>query len=602
MSFNSNITPGRPPLLWSDVNDAFTKINENFDILVATVGDGSGLTPIDFSTLDTNVSPAADNTYTLGEIGTRRWKTLFVNEYGTTGSDNTNGIYLGSAHVKGIGFTVDLPANSTVDGNLIIDPAKTWFNNIQIDNNENIEATVFNDSFGFTSGTGINLAVDSGAESIIVTNTGIITANAGSGISVSGTDPLIITNTGVRSLQSTTSLPSGRATGSGINISAGTGDNIRITNTGILEIVAGFGIQVSTEIATGITQVSFNSGVAPQTAFTRFHINGDLSVNDILSDNTADTFNFTAGYGITLTNNSTTDTMTVAVNNRIDIIGSVFADNSTLLVDGVQGRIVGPVFADVTGNLTGNVIGGTITSTSLRTSESKIALGSLAGETTQGSDAVAIGREAGRTTQGGQAVAIGGLAGETSQGNSSVAVGVLAGQTSQGLSAVALGNQAGQTSQGDAAIAIGPLAGETSQGTYAIAIGYLSGQTNQPANSIILNATGIGLNGSAAGFFVDPIRSTANGRPLMYNTTTKELFSSNVLEFIGSTISTSDSSGISVDVLTTFNTDVVFENDITVAERLIVKGSRVINLTQLQSVVAASSSFADFQARIAALI
>jgi hypothetical protein len=88
----------------------------------------------------------------------------------------------------------------------------------------------------------------------------------------------------------------------------------------------------------------------------------------------------------------------------------------------------------------------------------------------------------------------------------------------------------------------------------------------------------------------------------MYDTSTKELFSSTVLEFFGSRISTSDSSGIVVDVQTTFNTDVAFENDITVAERLTVKGSRVINLTELQAITAASTSFSDFQTRIAALI
>ena len=32
MPFNTNITPGRPPVLWSEVNEAFTKVNENFDI------------------------------------------------------------------------------------------------------------------------------------------------------------------------------------------------------------------------------------------------------------------------------------------------------------------------------------------------------------------------------------------------------------------------------------------------------------------------------------------------------------------------------------------------------------------------------------------
>jgi len=40
-----------------------------------------------------------------------------------------------------------------------------------------------------------------------------------------------------------------------------------------------------------------------------------------------------------------------------DVTGSVFADNSTLLVDAVSGKIVGPVEANVTGNLTGDVTG-----------------------------------------------------------------------------------------------------------------------------------------------------------------------------------------------------------------------------------------------------
>jgi len=41
----------------------------------------------------------------------------------------------------------------------------------------------------------------------------------------------------------------------------------------------------------------------------------------------------------------------------IDLKGSIFADDSTLLVDGISGRIVGPVHANVTGDLTGNVTG-----------------------------------------------------------------------------------------------------------------------------------------------------------------------------------------------------------------------------------------------------
>ena len=40
-----------------------------------------------------------------------------------------------------------------------------------------------------------------------------------------------------------------------------------------------------------------------------------------------------------------------------DVTGSVFADDSTLLVDGVNGRIVAPVFANVTGDTAGTHTG-----------------------------------------------------------------------------------------------------------------------------------------------------------------------------------------------------------------------------------------------------
>jgi hypothetical protein len=221
----------------------------------------------------------------------------------------------------------------------------------------------------------------------------------------------------------------------------------------------------------------------------------------------------------------------------------------------------------------------------LRTSEEKIALGENAG-LNQAYRAVAIGASAGSEDQGTRAVAIGGQAGELRQSNYGVAVGASAAYFEQGASAVAIGDNAGQSSQGN----------------YAIAVGHYAGHNNQSANSIILNASGAILNGAAAGFYVNPVRSTtSSARPVVYDTTTKELFYTSTLEFINSTISTSDSSGLTVDVQTTFNTDVTFENDITIAERLTLKGSRVINLAELKSVVAASSSFADFQTRIAAL-
>jgi hypothetical protein len=167
MSFNSNIIPGAAPLQWSNVYDAFTQINENFDILVATVGDGSGLTPIDFGTLDTNVSPTSTNVYKLGD-GLHQWKAVHTAEWAETLGSETNGLWAGSAQIKGKGLIIDLPVGSTIDGDLIIDPDKTFFKSIQINNDLSVEATEFGSVVNLLSGLGIDLSVSSGADSITI--------------------------------------------------------------------------------------------------------------------------------------------------------------------------------------------------------------------------------------------------------------------------------------------------------------------------------------------------------------------------------------------------------------------------------------------------
>ena len=133
------------------------------------------------------------------------------------------------------------------------------------------------------------------------------------------------------------------------------------------------------------------------------------------------------------------------------------------------------------------------------------------------------------------------------------------------------GYYAGKTSQETGAVAIGWSAGQTNQGANSIAIGYRAGFTNQNASSIVLNASGVALEAAAAGFFVNPIRSSGNGRPLMYDTATSELFSSSVLEFIGSTLSTSDSSAIQFDSPVTFQTSITVDGNITLKDNLILE-------------------------------
>ncbi len=658
---NTNITVGAPPLLWSDVNEAFTRINENFDSIAASLG-VAGITPINFETLDTSLKPTVDNLYELGDI-THKWRSVYTGEFTTV--DSLNGLWAGNAQIKGIGFTVNLPANSTIGGDpitgigtsLIIDPDKTFFKFIQIDNNESIAATEFGDTVNLLSGNGISMNVNSGADSITIENTGILNMLSGSGINVSTTSGVsTVTNTGVRSLTNVTALPAGRTSGAGINISAGTGDNINITNTGILSAVGGIGIAAQVDSDTGLLTIT-NSAPAVN-AFAQIEINGD-SGDRISADLVSDVLSINSGLGITLTKNTGTDTLTIAVNPTFNLTGDLLGNVTGNVLGNVTGNVLGnttgyhvgdvkgSIFADdstIIVDATDNKIYSRIFATTLRTSEIQIALGNQAGETSQGYAAVAVGSEAGTTSQGSNAVALGPVAGNLNQGGGAVSVGSGAGLSNQGAIAVAIGQQAGETTQGSAGVAIGYFAGkqsqgagavgigyttaqvtqgegavsigwsagQTNQGAYSIALGFRAGFVNQDASSIILNASGAALNSTGAGFYVSPVRNqTGTSGVVQYNASTSEISFSSSLGAVSGTftgnvftnlIDSADSSAITVTPITIFSSDVIVENDLNVTQRFLLRGSRVINLTELKSIVADSTDFADFKIRIASLV
>ena len=174
-----------------------------------------------------------------------------------------------------------------------------------------------------------------------------------------------------------------------------------------------------------------------------------------------------------------------------EVTGSVFGDDSTVLVDGNNNKIVGVV-----------------DTTSIRTSEDRIALGDSAGATNQAYGGIAIGN----------------LTGTVDQGSQATAVGTSAGRERQGAQATALGRYAGQNDQGVSAVAIGHSAGRETQGTVAIAIGKLAGETNQAANSIVINATGSAVeNTTASSLVIKPIRSGSGTTTLMYDASTGEV-------------------------------------------------------------------------------
>lgn len=233
-----------------------------------------------------------------------------------------------------------------------------------------------------------------------------------------------------------------------------------------------------------------------------------------------------------------------------DFTGSVFGDDSTLLVDGNNNKIVGNIdtaslrtsddaiilgngatagaegvsigknagdsgdYSQAIGNNAGNTGQGV----------AAVALGSQSGETSQGDKAVAVGQYAGRTSQGAQSIAIGEKAGQTTQSSVAVAIGTQAGMTTQGLRGIAIGLQAAEITQAQDAVAIGSLAGYNNQGQSAIAIGANAGNVNQAARSIVISATGVAVNNIIEdSLVITPIRSAVGTTILMYDATSGEI-------------------------------------------------------------------------------
>jgi hypothetical protein len=577
MAYSNNITPGRPPLLWSDVNEAFSQINENFTILASVItrsvpyeianidlsnpvrivlvethpfengdqatilnsgisqldnniyyvkvisqdelelyedeilslsvngagydsyssggGQIQGLTPLDgldFSNFRDDLIPNETATYQLGSPS-KTWKRLYIQEWADIPGSELNGLWLGAAQIRGIGTIVDLPSNSTVNGDLIIDPDKTFFKSVQVDNGNRVVADSFADTLNLNSGTAMQLVVDSAAESVTINNIGVTALSAGTAIGVSSsTGNITVSNTGVTSLSAGTAV-SGRTAGAGISVSAGTGA-ISITNTGVLQVQQGFGITVSTDTVTGIVTIS--NAAPAQVTFRTISVSGSPN---LVADSTSDTLVIEAGYGMIITTDETTDDkLIITFDQNTDIKGSVFGDDSTLIVDAVDNRVYASngFFGNLTGNVTGNVTGNADSSTV----------------------------------------------------SSTVNITDTNGLTTIYYPTFVENRTTGQTVRAD------------------VDLSYRTDTNTLTVPNIAGNLTG---------------------------TVTGNIFTN--------LIDSADSSAITVTPAIIFSSDVTVENDLDVTQRLRVQGSRVINLAELQAVVAASIDFADFQTRIAAL-
>jgi hypothetical protein len=299
---------------------------------------------------------------------------LHVSEYANIAGSELNGLWAGTAQIKGIGGTVDLPTNSTVDGNLIIDPNKTTFKTINVDSDQGgeIVASSFTDTLNFVAGDGIRLSVLSGADGITFDNNGVVELTGSTYLDVTESSPgrFTLTNEGVTNLTNTTALPFGLITGSGIHVDNSTG-SIKITNTGVLSIQSSSpsSLSVTTDPATGIVSIVNDSPDTP--AFRYIQVSGQTTID---AEGLQSDLRVAEGYGIKITT-SDPRTLTISLDQTagaIDLRASIFADDSTLLVNAVDGNIpaenlIGTFTGTVIGNVTGNVTGNADTATASST-------------------------------------------------------------------------------------------------------------------------------------------------------------------------------------------------------------------------------------------
>jgi hypothetical protein len=555
MAYNINISPGAPPLLWSNIYEAFEKINENFDSIIASTG--LGITPVNFSELFTDVSPEDSQKYSLGSIN-KKWKSVFTGEFSSVSGSELNGVWLGSAHIKGIGVTVNLPENSTVGGDpesgvgvsLIIDPEKTFFKTIRVDSINDIVAPNFSSVLNIVSGSSIGLSANNITQTLTIDNLGVTDIIASTGIGLDSlTGSVTITNTGVTSIGPTTTLPVGLTSGSGVSVNVSNGD-VTITNTGVISASAGPGISITTDTSSGSILIS--NTLPAQPTFLNFVINNDL-LDPISADSLSDSFFLNSGYGLIFTKNTTEDSLIIEWNNRSDLIGSVFADDSTLLVDAVGGKLVGEVetligsitnltsanfivenisafnnfgvnigaggnnnlvvletevriqnfplvaSAGIQGSLTGTVTGdvkGSVfadDSSLLVDSVSGIIVGPVETSRLRTSEAsIRLGIEYDFEDP------VGGPATQT------VAIGAFAGEIRQNTNAIAIGYIAANEDQGDHAIAVGVNSGGQRQASFAAAFGVEAGYRDQGTRALAL--------GYQAGAFSQGLESVAIGK------------------------------------------------------------------------------------------
>lgn len=546
------INPGTPPIIWSTVQEAFEAINDNFTELYLTVAGGPGAV-VDLTDLGTSLIPRNTEVYDLGSAS-KRWNDLYL-----SGSS----IYLGNAILTATGTSINLPAGSTIGGNLV---DSEYFREIAVAGQNNIVAEPGgSDILNIAADPGITITTNDTTDTLTIANSGVLNITTSSGLSTNtaATGAVSITNTGVVSFANTTVLPDARAAGSGITVSAISGTGLNITNTGVLGITTfgGSGITINNP-SPGNYEIVNAAPNINQNVFRDVAVSGQST---LVADSAADTLTFANGSGIDITTNEPTDTITIT-NTGV----------TTIAASGV-----GITVSAATGSV--NISNTGVTSL--------VAGGGISISSATG--AVTINN----TRYGYQNFAVSGNPNPIQADNTSDTFTFVPGE-----GVVLIPDSTTDSLEVNVAYLVGNVYGEDSSVLVNATLGQITGPINSfdGANSIVMSPSGVIIGGtggaSIIGAALAPIyigggaSGSSSGDIYIGHGTNKTLFVSN-------TIDTDDSSALIFEPPVTFNTNISVEGDISVLG--VING--YISLATLKSVVAASTDFADFQTRIAAL-
>ena len=234
-----------------------------------------------------------------------------IDQEAIVADNNNDTLFIES--VGGISITTDSTTDTIYFDNIDKGSEQNIFKNFAVSGQSTIVADLNDDTLTVASGTGISLTTNASTDTLTITNSApdqTVVLTAGTGISTSGTYPnFTITNSSPNQTVSLTGAGTTSISGSYPNFTITSNDQYVGTVTSV-GLTAGTGITISGGPITssGSITVTNDDRGSSQNIFKNIAVTGQ---SDIVADTNNDTLTVAAGTGISITTNSTTDTLTI---------------------------------------------------------------------------------------------------------------------------------------------------------------------------------------------------------------------------------------------------------------------------------------------------